>query len=73
LIPSTNSYSADALNRYTMVGTVTPSYDQNADLTFDGTFTFGYDAENRLTSAVGAGNIAGYAYDAQPGRIEPKA
>jgi len=49
----------------------TPSYDSNGNLTNDGTFTFGYDAENRLTSAVGAGNTASYAYDAQ-GRRKTK-
>jgi RHS repeat-associated protein len=59
------SYTADALNRYTAVGAVSPTYDGNGNLTFDGTFTLGYDAENRLTSASGAGNTAAYAYDAQ--------
>jgi RHS repeat-associated protein len=62
---STVSYTADALNRYTAVGAVTPTYDGNSNLTFDGTFTFGYDAENRLTAASGAGNTASYTYDAQ--------
>ncbi len=52
----TVSYTADALNRYTAVGAVTPTYDNNSNLAFDGTFNFGYDAENRLTSASGAGN-----------------
>ena len=47
------------------MGAVTPSYDANGNLTCDGTFTYGYDAENRLTSASGAGNTASYAYDAQ--------
>ena len=56
--PSTVSYTADVLNRYTAVGAVTPSDDGNSNLTSDGTFTFGYDAENRLTSANGAGNTA---------------
>jgi RHS repeat-associated protein len=59
------SYTANALNQYSAVGAVTPSYNANGNLTFDGTFTFGYDAENRLTSAVGAGNTASYTYDAQ--------
>jgi RHS repeat-associated protein len=68
---STLSYTADALNRYTAVGAVTPAYDGNSNLTFDGTFTFGYDAENRLTSASGAGNTAAYTYDAQ-GRRKTK-
>jgi RHS repeat-associated protein len=62
---STVGYTANALNQYTTVGSVSPSYDGNGNLTFDGTFTFGYDAENRLTSASGAGNTASYAFDAQ--------
>jgi RHS repeat-associated protein len=69
--PSTVSYTADALNRYTAVGAVTPTYDGNSNLTFDGTFNLGYDAENRLTSASGAGNTAAYSYDAQ-GRRKSK-
>jgi YD repeat-containing protein len=68
---STVSYTSDALNRYTAVGAVTPTYDGNSNLTSDGTFTLGYDAENRLISAVGAGNTAAYAYDAQ-GRRKTK-
>lgn len=70
--PSTVSYTANALNQYTAVGAVTPSYDGNGNLASDGTFTYGYDARSRLTSASGAGNIATYAYDAQ-GRRKTKA
>jgi YD repeat-containing protein len=76
--PSTVSYTANALNQYTAVGAVTPSYDGNGNLTFDGTFTYCYDAENRLTSALSAGTcaspatvVASYAYDAQ-GRRKSK-
>jgi RHS repeat-associated protein len=53
------------------VGAVTPSYDGNGNLTSDGTFSFGYDGRNRLTSAVGAGNTAAYVFDAQ-GRRKTK-
>jgi RHS repeat-associated protein len=63
--PGTVSYASNALNQYTAVGAVTPTYDGNGNLTSDGTFSFGYDAENRLTSASGAGNTASYAFDAQ--------
>jgi YD repeat-containing protein len=63
--PSTVSYTANALNQYTAVGAASPSYDGNGSLTSDGTFLFGYDAENRLVSASGAGNTAAYTYDAQ--------
>jgi YD repeat-containing protein len=40
---STVSYTTNALNQYTAVGAATPTYDGNGNLTFDGTFTFGYD------------------------------
>ena len=69
--PGTVSYTANALNQYTAVGAVSPTYDGNGSLTSDGAFAFGYDAENRLTSAVGAGNTASYTYDAQ-GRRKTK-
>ena len=65
------SYTADALNRYTAVGAVSPTYDGNGNLTSDGTFALGYDSENRLTTASGAGNTASYSYDAQ-GRRKTK-
>src|SRR5580700_6297950 len=65
------NYTANALNQYTAVGAVKPSYDGNGNLTMDGTFTYGYDAENRLAFASGAGNSASYAYDAQ-GRRKSK-
>jgi RHS repeat-associated protein len=68
--PAVN-YTSNALNQSSAVGAVTPAYDTNGNLTSDGTFTFGYDAENRLTSAVGGTNTASYAYDAQ-GRRKTK-
>jgi RHS repeat-associated protein len=68
---STVSYTSNALNQYTAVGAVTPTYDSNGNLTSDGTFTYGFDARNRLTSAVGAGNTAAYVFDAQ-GRRKTK-
>ena len=68
----TTSYSANALNQYSAVGSVTPSYDGNGNLTFDGTFTYAYDAENRLTSVKqGSTTVATYAYDGR-GRRKTK-
>ena len=66
------SYTANNLDQYSAVGAVTPTYDGNGNLTFDGTFTYGYDAENRLTSVTQGGTtVATYAYDAQ-GRRKSK-
>ena len=63
--PATTAYTANTLNQYTAVGATTPTYDGNGNLTSDGTYTLGYDLENRMTSASGAGNTAAYAFDAQ--------
>jgi YD repeat-containing protein len=60
---STVSYTANDMNQYTAVDSVTPTYDANGNLTYDGTFTYTYDAENRLVAASGAGNTVSYAYD----------
>jgi YD repeat-containing protein len=59
----TTAYSVNSLNQYTAVGSVTPTYDANGNLTSDGTYTYGYDLENRLISVSGAGQTAAYAYD----------
>jgi RHS repeat-associated protein len=67
-VPSSASsvaYTINDLNQYTAVGSASPTYDGNGNLTFDGTFTYGYDAESRLASASGTGLTASYAYDAR--------
>jgi len=76
--PGTVSYTTNNLNQYTAVGSVTPSYDGNGNLTYDGSFTYCYDAENRLIAAISGGTcasptvtVATYAYDAQ-GRRKSK-
>ena len=69
---STVSYTPGTpLDQYAGIGAVTPTYNGNGELTYDGTFTYGYGAEGRLISANGAGNAASYAYDAQ-GRRKSK-
>ncbi|MDR3410592.1 MAG: RHS repeat-associated core domain-containing protein [Formivibrio sp.] len=65
---SSVGYTANALNQYTAVGSAAPSYDNNGNLTSDGSFAYGYDAENRLTGITGGSVAAHYAYDAQGGR-----
>ena len=61
---TTVSYTANNLDQSTAIGAVTPTYDGNGNLTYDGTFTYGYDAESRLTSVTQGGTtVATYAYD----------
>ena len=45
------AYTVDGLNQYSTAGGVTLAYDGNGNLTSDGTYTYSYDAENRLISA----------------------
>ncbi len=70
---STVSYTSNALNQYTAVAAASPTYDLNGNLTSDGGFTYGYDAENRLTSITQGGTtVASYAFDGQ-GRRKSRA
>jgi YD repeat-containing protein len=62
--PSAVAYTPNPLNQYSFVGGTPVTYDANGNLTSDGTYTYGYDAENRLVS-VNSGTAATYAYDAQ--------
>ncbi len=56
------SYASNALNQYTSAGQVNFSYDERGNLTSDGTTSYGYDAENRMTSTTRAGG-ATLSYD----------
>ncbi len=47
----TRSYSANGLNQYTAAAGSTLAYDGNGNLTGDGTWTYGYDQNNRLKTA----------------------
>jgi RHS repeat-associated protein len=49
-------YVVNGLNQYSSIDGVWYNYDQNANLTDDGSVTYTYDFENRLTSASGAKN-----------------
>ncbi len=55
--------TANDLNQYPTVGGVTQTYNNNGCLTGDGVWTFGYDTENRLTTAVKSGVNASFLYD----------
>lgn len=53
-------YAVNGLNQYATAGSATFTYDTNGNLTGDGSNSYGYDVENRLTSATiaGAGAVA---------------
>ncbi|MFN9358285.1 MAG: RHS repeat-associated core domain-containing protein [Alphaproteobacteria bacterium] len=68
-VDETTSYgAANNLNQYVSVTqgaspSVTLTHDANGNLTNEGTWTFAYDAENRLRTANRAGTAASYLYD----------
>ena len=66
--PGTKSYTANGLNQYTTAGGAAMGYDANGNLTGDGTWSYGYDLDNRLKSASKTGTAASLAYDAE-GRL----
>ncbi|MBC7682281.1 MAG: hypothetical protein H7172_08105 [Ferruginibacter sp.] len=64
----TRSYTANGLNQYTAAAGATIAYDANGNLTGDGTWTYGYDLNNRLKTASKSGTTpttAALAYDAE--------
>lgn len=50
------TYTPNGLNQYTQAGYLAFGYDDNGNLTSDGSTTYGYDVENRLISATGGKN-----------------
>ena len=67
--PTTQSYAADPLNQYMVVGGNGYSYDNNFNLTHAGAFSGVYNAANQLVSASNSGALAaspmtaGFVYD----------
>ncbi len=76
-LPATNNYTANAVNQYTAVGALTPSYDDDGNMTsgplpanVNANSTLIWDGENRLIQAqVSGGNTVTCAYDSQSRRI----
>ena len=64
---TTTSYN-DA-NQLTTFGSATLTYDLNGNLTGDGTYTYTWNARNRLASISGTGFSAAFSYDAFGRRI----
>ncbi|MFO0811058.1 MAG: RHS repeat-associated core domain-containing protein [Gemmataceae bacterium] len=63
------SRSYNAQNQFTALGSATPTYDANGNLLTDGTWTYTYDAWNRLVSATNGTTTVTYGYDALGRRI----
>ncbi|MHC4159595.1 MAG: RHS repeat-associated core domain-containing protein, partial [Planctomycetota bacterium] len=65
------SYSSNYLNQYTSVGGAGYSYDDNGNLTYDGTHRYYYDCENRLIDVNDTNDdpVVTYTYDYKGRRI----
>ncbi|MBS3902641.1 MAG: DNRLRE domain-containing protein [Dethiobacter sp.] len=67
---TTTGYQYGAANQLTSAGGVSYTYDDNGNMTGDGTRTYFYDAANRLVEVrQGANSIAAFAYDADGRRV----
>ncbi len=64
-------YTHNNINAYTTVGSQAMQYDNNGNMTSDGSHTYQYNYNNRLI-AVDNGNTATYKYDALNRRIQKK-
>jgi len=65
-----STYTANALNQYSGIDGATRTFDDDGNLTDDGTKQFVWDAENRLIEVKNTGGtVATYAYDYQARRI----
>jgi RHS repeat-associated protein len=64
----TLAYAANGLDQYTTVAGGAIQYDASGNLTSDGTWTYTYDADNRLRTAAKTGTSASLTYDAE-GRL----
>ena len=59
----TQSYTANGLNQYTTAAGATLTHDAKGNLTGDGTWTYTFDADNKLKTAAKTGYSASLAYD----------
>ncbi|MBN1391465.1 MAG: RHS repeat-associated core domain-containing protein, partial [Sedimentisphaerales bacterium] len=64
------TYESNRLNQYSKVNTTNYTYDVNGNLTNDGTCTYYYDCENRVTIANPAPANAYYKYDFSGRRVK---
>jgi RHS repeat-associated protein len=67
--PITNNYVYDSANRLTSVNGQAYTWDNNGNLTNDGTSTYVYDAANRLTSVSNQSTVSSYQYNGLGDRL----
>jgi len=70
--PTTESYTTNTLNQYTVVGGTSQTYDSNGNLTNNGTYKFKYNYKNLICEVRLSSNnnlVATYTYDAAGRRI----
>ena len=75
--PTSKTYSANSLNQYTgidVVGgsSISPQYDDDGNMTEYGSWTYTWDAENRLVKAVNGITRLEFIYDALSRRVAKK-
>jgi RHS repeat-associated protein len=75
-LPTADNYTANALNQYTAVGAIVPTYDDDGNATaypvptrLTANSTLAWDAENRMKSATVNGVTTTYLYDSGSRRI----
>ncbi len=67
------AFTRNALNQFTAVGGVSPSYDANGSRTEDGRGSaFSYDEENRLVAVTKGGRRSEFDYDGLGRRVETR-
>lgn len=71
-VQDTRNFTSNRLNQYTSASGTTIGYDGNGNLANDGTWTYTYDAENRLRTANASGVTGSLAWDAA-GRLRQTA
>ncbi len=63
-------YTTNILNQYTVVNSISYTYDSKGNLTYDGTYTYIYDSENRLIDVNDtSSSVAKYKYDYSGRRV----
>jgi len=69
---SSTSYTSNNLNQYTSVNAETPTYDDDGDMLANDSWSYTWDAENRMTSATNGTRTLEFKYDYMSRRIEKK-